>query len=439
LVIVTNWGHPMQVFANGCGRLGATCRPLWRSARKVTGVTVRGRRIYAAETFPVKNGELGGIAMYRTDCHPVHGVCQPVWFDTVGPINTRRSRPNPTQFGAPTLFTTPVVTGGVVYTSGAADLALTHPGEIFSPLYAFPARCPSTACAALWRTAGRFGAAPPLVRWGVAYLPSASGLYAYPAACRTDGEICRPLWHGGTNIDRNPSNYMDRPVVRGGEVLVTTEGDVGGGDAVPPSLYAFPVGCRSDGGACGPDWWSMIDKRERWTSRPLASAGRVIVSSVRYGLVEYPLHCGTGGLNCRRRTYLGHGHSIYGGRLMSPVLYGDQVVTSVRNEEFHRGDGLATFSVACAKRRCSPTSTWSPGSHIGPGWASTRDAFFTSWSGRVLALTRPGGGSGKQTVFWRWAVPGEKSASDITAGAHSLFVIAGPHLYAVSYPVPKRR
>lgn len=430
LVLVTSFGQPLRVFSAACGEHRATCSPLWRSATRVDGFAISGDRIYASAAFDAGKEDAGGLAVYPLHCRAVEGVCRPLRVDTVGPLSPRASN-NLWWLGAPNRFTTPTIHDDIVYTSGSVDGGLTHPGQIFGPLYAFSATCSSsTGCAPLWRTKGLMGVGTPRIEAGLVFVPSSSGLYVFPEGCRADGGICRPLWHASTNIEGG-SNVMLEPSVSNGLVYVTTSGDAGGGDAQRPGIFAYPVRCRNDGGLCGPAWWAPIWPWWRSTTPPSVVGDGVLVASLE-GVVQYPITCQPERGVCKDRRLLSDGHSSYS-IYPAPAIRGSTLVAETQRSG--RSTGFDVFRVPCERSPCRPIGSWDPSRSIEQVVGAGRDEVFVAIPGGALGVAIGHGGD-QPHVDWRWTSPGVRSISQITASGCTVYLVAGRELYSVRHCGP---
>jgi hypothetical protein len=428
LVLVSSYGRPLLAFPASCGHRRASCDPAWRTARGVSGFTVSGGWVYATESFRSGRTWRAGVAAFPLDCAPDHRVCRETWFDKVGPIS-----PNATKrrwwLGTPTRFTTPTVRDGVIYTSGSVDGGYTHPGEFFGPLYTFSASCDRrTGCPPLWRTASLNGIGTPTIRGGSVFVPSTSGLYTFREGCRSDGGTCQPLWHAPTNMAGNISNVLDQPVVSGASVVVTTEGDAGGGDSEPVSIFDYPAACRSDGGVCAPSWWARIRPWERNTSRPVVVGGGLIVGG-RRGLIEYPTDCHADGPRCRDHRVLSDGRSEYT-VYSAPALRGRSVVAATASRDHGRLTGFDVFGSPCERRVCRPSSSWHPQYRLQRIAAVGSHEVFAATESGVVAVSIPEGRHDEPRVVWRWSGPEGRVQQIVTDGC-TVYAVTGHSLFAV--------
>ncbi|HVF08197.1 MAG TPA: PQQ-binding-like beta-propeller repeat protein [Actinomycetota bacterium] len=145
----------------------------------------------------------------------------------------------------------------------------------------FPVSCVADEgrCTPRWRneTAGATGPwSAPLVTDGRVFTGSADGrLLAHPDTCSAEG--CAPDWIGEAG-----EGPVSQPVANFDFVYVTSD-----------ALYAFPVGCATEGRECPPAWSAQVPGRP--SSGPVALGdGLVVVSSSgrRSGLSAFPAVCG---------------------------------------------------------------------------------------------------------------------------------------------------
>jgi outer membrane protein assembly factor BamB len=224
-----------------------------------------------------------------------------------------------------TIASSPLVNGGRVFVI-----------DFLYRLYVFPVGCRSDGgeCPLLWQSATSSVnlLSHPVAEKGVVYVGAARGVAAYSTSCGTGGATCAPLWtvdlgefvtgpalHDGvlyvqsetqvfavdiasrTVLWKAPApglSYADsstEPAVGDGLVFVSTSAD----------LYAFPVGCATDGGVCAPRWIGPAPGDEHPSSTPTIAGGRVFVQTAignvggDDGHVEaFSTTCGSGGSTC---------------------------------------------------------------------------------------------------------------------------------------------
>jgi PQQ-like domain len=285
-------------------------------------------------------------------------------------------------------------------------------------LAAFAATCRTDCQAPSWivHIGHRFGASP-LVQRDIVYGldPYSSTLYAIPLRC---GRSCRPLWTGGLGqpTTTNPtdpfdsgdrSGEWDAPVISNGVVYALGPVDhavyafdastgkrlwfsdlpqpsgtprfnipilVSGMvvDGVGPRLYAFKIGCRTDGGPCSPLWSSPFV--DAYLSEPIVADGRVFVgtaSDMDTGSVASFDLCGEGAMHCRPRWQTSR---LPGISVARPLVVGDRFIAT----DSIRGHVLA-FPAGCTHDPC-PMS-WQ---------ASVNGAITPVASGDVLFVASPG-------------------------------------------------
>ena len=192
----------------------------------------------------------------------------------------------------------------------------------------FPVSCvaDTARCAPRWSndTAGAPGPlSAPLVSDGRAFTGSADGkLLAFPTVCGSDG--CAPDWIGEAG-----EGAVSEPVANFDFVYITSD-----------ALYAFPVGCATEGLECTPAWSAEV-AGQPVPGAPALGDGLVVVSSSgrRSGLSAFPAVCGA---ECEAVWT-----ARFEGQATAPVV-GDGLVYTVA-----RGRLLA-FSTSCSGR-CDPS------------------------------------------------------------------------------------
>ena len=249
----------LYAFAVDCASGGGTCMPLWTGA---TGDMI--------ESSPaVRNGVVyvgsddHKVYAFAVGCNTGGGTCTPIWSGATG-SGVRSS---------------PTVVNGVVYVASFDHM-----------LYAFAAGCNSGGgtCTPLWTgITGNVIDSSPAVANGAVFVESDDGhLYAFAVGCRSDGGACPPLWTGDTPAAVGISSVTSSPAVADGVVYV------GSWDS---KLYAFAVGCRSDGGACPPLWTATTGGVVE--SSPAVANGVVYVGSGDK-LYAFAVGCNSGGGSC---------------------------------------------------------------------------------------------------------------------------------------------
>jgi outer membrane protein assembly factor BamB len=285
-VLVVSTDQGLYAYAKDCGTGGGACSPLWVGDIRPTDP------VPGAADGVVYEATEQGLFAFAVDCGSGGATCEPLWVGSVpADVNVALE---------------PVVADGVVkinYTFGQGEQHRVH-------AVAFPVGCGTDgeACEPLWTA---------LVGKGTAYFPApavagrffqqvGSALVGFDAHCGSGGERCRPsfLWPTGGEEIRGP-------VRGGGELLVASEkgsvyafpleclelpcrplwrGNTGGYLGTPPvvaaekvfvsrgsTIYAFPLGCRSDAGECAPAWTATV---EGVASAPVAYADdRVVIAA----------------------------------------------------------------------------------------------------------------------------------------------------------------
>ena len=102
-------------------------------------------------------------------------------------------------------------------------------------------------------------------------------LLAFPANCRTDGEVCRPAWRGVVDVFTG-DNPVVAPALVGGSVWTVLD----------TSAAIFPASCRTDGGLCEP-----INTQFAGTMRtgPILGGDMVFLGSETGYVYGFPADC----------------------------------------------------------------------------------------------------------------------------------------------------
>jgi outer membrane protein assembly factor BamB len=321
------------------------CAPTWTgrlpgTAANPPTVTPSGDIVVSTE-----NGKLSAFAAAcRPDCS------KPTWTADIGH-----------RFGA-----SPVVQDGAVY--GLDPYSAT--------LYAVPLRCDQT-CHPVWTgtlgppTApvsqpGPFGSPgsrsgewdAPIVSDGVVYAlgPVDHAVYAY------DASTGKQLWHSEVPMPAYTPRF-NIPILSSGSVV----------DGVGQRLYAFKVGCRSDGGSCPPLWSSSpIDA---YLSEPIVEGGQVFVGTASgegNGSVASFSDCANGTTQCLPSWRVSRLPEM---SVAQPTVVGDQLIATSSI-----GGRVMAFPVACAGDPCP--ITWK---------AAVSGAITPVASGDVVFVASPGG------------------------------------------------
>lgn len=268
IVLVVSTDHGLYAFDKGCGTAGAECDPLW------IGDISTDDPAPAASQGVVYEATEQGLFAFQVDCGSEGAKCEPLW---TGPVPSDSN-------GA----FEPVVAEDVVKVSYSFGEGREH--EVHAT--AFPTGCGTDGetCEPLWTApvgngSAYFGA---LAVEGTFFQQVGSDLVGFGAHCASGGEACRPSFQWPTG-----GETVSGPVEGGGELLVTTyggslhafppecpelpcrplwNGHTGGPTATPPvvssdtafvtagpSVHAFPLGCRSDGGECPSDWTATVE------------------------------------------------------------------------------------------------------------------------------------------------------------------------------------
>jgi hypothetical protein len=188
-------------------------------------------------------------------------------------------------------------------------------------------------------------------------------IYAFAVGCRSDGGSCTPLWTGATGAP-----IASSPAVANGVVYV------GSNDG---KLYAFAVGCAGGGGPCSPLWTGAVGDTSE--SSPAVANGVVYMGSSDGKLYAFAVGCASSGGACDP-IWTG----TTGGRIDSSPAVANGVVY------IGSMDGkLYAFAVGCASGELTCTPLWAraTGGHINssPVVAQGR-VYVGSWDGKLYAF-----------------------------------------------------
>jgi len=275
-------GNQLDVYRFDCGEAGATCEKAWTRPAGSFGPVLWEDTVIVAQ-------DPGHLAAFDVDCRSNGGECEPLW------------RAKLRSYGEP------VVADGIVYISDWGVVA------------AYPVDCgtQNTVCEPLWAEtwAEDVWVAKPLVSDGILYVladrfvPSddvvcGSGscvplgthvwtYHAYSVDCVAAGDPCQPLWTTETR-ERGLTPTQGHGQIDGagsGRFYITVSDRSPGASA---RLLVFDSRCRTDGGACTPDWTAPIATSE---STLLVGHDLVFISEGRE-VLAYAADCGTSGETC---------------------------------------------------------------------------------------------------------------------------------------------
>jgi hypothetical protein len=387
-VLVASTDRGLYAYAKDCETGGRACAPLWVGDIRTTdpAPALAGGVVYEAEER--------GLIAFPIDCGSGGATCEPLW---VGPV--------PTGVNA---ASDPVVADGVVkvtYSFGDGKDHRVH-------AVAFPVGCGAggETCEPMWTA---------FVGTGTAYFPTpavagaffnqvGSAVVGFDAHCGTGGESCRPsfLWPTGGKEVRGP-------VRAGAELLFTSTdgsvyalpvecpelpcrplwtGDTGGylgtfpvvaGDKVfvarGSTVYAFPLGCRSDGGECPPAWTAPVERVD-YPSVEHADDRIVIVARELMGsgptMWAFPPDCG----NPCRPLWV----ATVEGRVGPVVVVGGTVFAGT-----YGGEVLA-FPVDCATDGSACAASWTAGvpGRVSDMLGDGSEIYVLSWGGDGIPVRR---------------------------------------------------
>jgi outer membrane protein assembly factor BamB len=344
------------------------CAPTWTgrlpgTAANPPTVTPSGDIIVSTEN--------GKLAAFAATCQP--DCSKPTWTAEIGH-----------RFGA-----SPVVQGGVVY--GLDPYSAT--------LYAVPLRCGQT-CHPVWTgglgspTApvtqpGPFGSPgsrsgewdAPLVSDGVVYAlgPVNHAVYAFQASTG------KQLWHSDVPMPAYTPRF-NIPTLSSGSVV----------DGVGQRLYAFKVGCRSDGGPCAPLWSSS--SIDAYLSEPIVAGGQVFVGTASgegNGSVASFGHCANGTAQCRPSWQASRLPEM---SVAQPTVVGDQLIATSS-----MGGRVVAFPLGCTRGPCPVTWKAAVSGAITP--VASGDVIFVASPGGTLAAYNVHCATGGATCdpAWTWS------------------------------------
>jgi hypothetical protein len=190
-------------------------------------------------------------------------------------------------------------------------------------------------------------------------MQSLSGLYAYEVGCRSDGGYCDPVW-------TDPTAYAayTSPTVANGMLFVA----VGLGE-----LRAYDVAqCAAQGGLCSPVWKANLGFESY--SSPAVANGVVYIGGSDGYMYAYKTHCATVGGTCSPlwKGYPGTPTTS------SPAVANGVIFVSTQGR-YQAGGRLLAYNAYCtnarhlsAVRSGAPPS-WAP-------WSTRRPPCPTAWS-----------------------------------------------------------
>ena len=204
----------------------------------------------------------------------------------------------------------PVVSDGVAYVESYT---------IHGPparLDAISTSCATTGkpCKVLWTAVvGRYGGDTPTVADGMVFAGGDTGtvvsdprLYAFPQHCRTDGGVCRPLWHvdlPGEGAGGKGGSLDMPPTVSGKTVYVVA------GPAFHAFLYALPTSCPGAADhPCAPLWRGKVHIGESLWQVAVAH-GFAYVSDYDGGIYAFHTTCKARNRVCDP-AWIGYTHEL---------------------------------------------------------------------------------------------------------------------------------
>jgi hypothetical protein len=328
----------LYTFPSSCPGTRCDLLSTWEPPRwpVVSGPAVAGELVFVSA---------GSLYALSAECLAGPGDCPPEWIA-------------PRQPGDAAGYSTPTVSGGVVYVNSS-----------LGP-YGFRVSCSSGGreCSPMWHGVESGGFSAPAVEGGRVFVNGEERLSAYPAACPGSPLVCRPLWsapHAGS---------LSSPVAGDGMVFVHHGSS---------TLYAFRQNCRSDGGTC-PPVWSWRGPFDDNPSDVVVSQGIVYVGGSDGRLFAFASDCAGGGRTCRPLwSASSEAPPSFTAQPPAPVVADDVV--------FVYTDRLSAFPVSCSGGDdCRPL--WSSDvltarSHLTSPLVTDRAVYAVSPLGVVYAFT----------------------------------------------------
>jgi hypothetical protein len=240
------------------------CRPNWVAHGWVSWSSSGGPVMSGDQVFAVSSDAGRELASFPADCRRVGGEGEPTWTVSLGVVGTG-----------------PWVDDENVYVMTAEGLI------------AYPTSCEGPTCEPRWVSS--VGVDMEVIAGdGMVFTHSRDGLVAFASDCGMGGEECRPAW---TAPDAYPVLVEDG--------LVVAETETAGSDEA--GVAVFRERCRTDGGACAPEWRSQLlpTSVENGVLYGVTGAGFRYpwygtqgLDLGNYGVAAIPLNCGTGGVTC---------------------------------------------------------------------------------------------------------------------------------------------
>jgi hypothetical protein len=265
-VVVAVSDAGMYAFDASCS--GPTCSPLWTApspALKVVEDYVAAYSVPAVADSSLYAAGGDGLYVFPIRCRDDGGTCRPEWIGTgLGSEQT------------------PAIGDRLVYVGS-------HMG-----LEAFPLTCERSRCDRSWfidasKSSTSDFTYHPTVSWAGHDLYVNAGRYSVGAR----GGPLRRRWVG--RLD--PTSSRDLSAATVGHATVAS----GVVYLTASRIYAFPVGCATDGATCSPSWRGprqfdeQIQRFRTW-SDPVAADGLVFASTDRP--YAFAVDCGKGGQVC---------------------------------------------------------------------------------------------------------------------------------------------
>jgi outer membrane protein assembly factor BamB/Tol biopolymer transport system component len=331
--------------AEGCG--AATCPPEWAGS---TSAAIN-------DTPNVANGDVyvgSARGLYVFDASGCgRTTCQPLWVGrTSGPI----------------VYSSPIVTGGMVYVGTEQD----------TRLYAFPASgCGAPTCAPAWIGTGfvtNTGVdGTPAIADGVVYIHANDPyLYVFQAS-GCGAPTCPPLWKGDTHTDGEDESSA---AISGGYVYVAG-GECDQGDC---GLFVFRAsGCGQE--ICQPAWVDLPTLG--FLTSPAVANGVVYFVAGTGQLYAFDAR-GCNGDVCTEPLWSGGSLGDGGGFGSSPAVAGGLVFFRSDASGQSTGTIVAYRATGCGASSCDPIWTAAAGGDAGSSPAVSNGMVFVGGTDSIV-------------------------------------------------------
>jgi hypothetical protein len=404
-ILYANVGSGAQGFRLDCQAIDGSCPSSWSTSLNSAGrlqsslgaIIVGDRFVYGGEnqSHPTVSYQSHRLDAFPRSCGADR--CDPAWTSTSGDISMD-----------------PVaIAGDKVYAARSDDLL------------AFALSCRRPVCDPVW-TAHGIGA--PAFAGGRAFVRSMTGVAAYPSACwRARGPSCIPVWSGRT---QGPPAGLGHPTggpqaLSGGPQLPPTPLVIDGHVIVSDgrAIYSFSEDCHQ---VCDAEWIGRVPGGPAFM--PVAAGGRVLAAAQGGSdLFAFPLDCSAEGGACLP-SWTGHTDEGIG---FQPVVAGNDVLVAGV-----LGSTLIAFPTTCSGD-CSPAWTAPLDDSIAQSPTVSEDVVFVSGLTGVNAFQM--GCSAPCAPLFRWVAPGSPQTSPLVEGGALAVVASGTlHVFRLQTGEPMR-